>query len=88
METQQDEPSTLGKKGPDAVIDGTGTAAVRATRVGKGNGRVYTVFFTADDGNPGGVVSGEVYISVPHDQGHPVAIDDGPVSGYFDSTVQ
>jgi hypothetical protein len=85
---QQDEPPALGKQGPDAVIDGTGTAAVRATRLGKGNGRVYKVFFTANDGKPGGEVSGVVYISVPHDQGHPLAIDDGPVTGYFSSTVQ
>jgi hypothetical protein len=85
---QQDEPPALGEQGPDAVIDGTGTAAVRATRLGKGNGRVYKVFFTASDGKSGGAVSGVVYISVPHDQGRPVAIDDGPVSGYFNSTVQ
>jgi hypothetical protein len=85
---QQDEPPALGKQGPDAVIDGTGTAAVRAARLGKGNGRVYKVFFAADDGKPGGAVSGVVYISVPHDQSCPVAIDDGPVSGYFNSTVR
>ena len=85
---QQDEPPALGKQGPDAVIDGTGTAAVRAARLGKGNGRVYKVFFAADDGKPGGAVSGVIYISVPHDQTSPVAIDNGPVSGYFNSTVQ
>jgi hypothetical protein len=85
---QQDEPPALGKQGPNAVIDGTGTAAVRAARFGKGNGRVYKVFFTASDGKPGGEASGVVYISVPHDQGRPVAIDDGPASGYFNSTVQ
>ena len=85
---QQDEPPALGKQGPDAVIDGSGTAAVRAMRLGKGNGRVYKVFFTANDGKPGGAVSGVVYISVPHDQSYPAAIDDGPVSGYFNSTVQ
>ncbi len=85
---QQDEPPALGKQGPDAVIDGTDTAAVRATRLGQGNGRVYEVLFAADDGKPGGLVSGVVYISVPHDQAHPVAIDDGPVSGYFDSTAR
>jgi hypothetical protein len=85
---QQDEPPALGKQGPDAVIDGTGTAAVRAARLGKSNGRAYKVFFAANDGKPGGAVSGVVYLSVPHDQGCPAAIDDGPVSGYFNSTVQ
>ena len=85
---QQDEPPALGKQGPDAVIDGTGTAAVRAMRLGQGNGRVYKVFFAANDGKPGGAVNGVVYISVPHDQTSPVAIDNGPASGYFSSTVQ
>jgi hypothetical protein len=85
---QQDEPPALAKQGPDAVIYDTGTAAVRATRLGKGNGRVYKVSFTADDGKPGGAVSGAVYISVPHDQAHPVAVDDGPTAGYFNSTAQ
>jgi hypothetical protein len=85
---QQNEPPALGKQGPDAVIDGTGTAAVRATRLGSGNGRVYKVFFVTNDGKPGGAVSGVVYISVPHDQGSPVAVDDDTVSGYFDSTAR
>ena len=84
---RQDEPPALGKQGPDAVMDGSDTAAVRAIRLGKGNGRVYQVFFTADDGKPDGAVNGVVSISVPHDQGHPEAIDDGPVTGYFNSTM-
>jgi hypothetical protein len=85
---QQDEPPALGKRAPDAVVDGTGVAAVRATRLGKGDGRVYRVCFTANDGKPGGAADGVVYISVPHDQGHPVAIDGGLVIGYFNSTAQ
>ena len=85
---QQDEPPALGKQGPDAELDDSGSGAVRATRLGKGNGRVYMVFFTANDGKPDGAVSGVVYISVPHDQGKPTAIDDGPVGGYFNSTAQ
>lgn len=82
----QDEP--LGNKSPDAVVDGSATASVRATRSGKGNGRVYQVFFTATDGKPDGTVNGVVQITVPHDQAHTTAIDDGPLKGYYNSTGQ
>lgn len=82
---QQDEPPGIAGQGPDALVDGSGTAAVRAARMGKGNGRVYKIFFTASDGKPDGSVDGVVFIGVPHDQAHPVAIDDGPVTGYFNS---
>jgi hypothetical protein len=52
----------------DAAGIGTSTAQVKATRNGKGTGRVYTISFTADDGK-GGVSSGSVTVTVPHDQG-------------------
>ena len=48
----QDEPvksTGSGKTSPDAVIQ-TGAASVRAERAGHGNGRVYRITFTADDG--------------------------------------
>ena len=48
---------------------GTSTAQVRAQRDGKGNGRVYTISFTASDGQ-GGEASGAVEVTVPHDQGN------------------
>ena len=49
-----------------------------------GNGRVYRISFTADDGN-GGSCTGEVLVSVPKSQGKKgAAVDDGPL---FDSTV-
>jgi hypothetical protein len=51
---------------PDAGGVGTPTARVRAERSGTGDGRVYTIHFTADDGN-GGVTPGQVQVKVPHD---------------------
>src|SRR5258706_2876255 len=48
---------------------GTSTASVRSERTGQrqspGNGRVYHIFFTANDGRPGGMCSGEVKVGVP-----------------------
>lgn len=51
----------------DAAFSGS-TAQVRASRDGKGNGRIYTIAFTADDGKSG-TSSGSVTVVVPHDQG-------------------
>ena len=80
----QDE-ATEGLGDGDTCPDGQGidtsTAQLRAERSGAGNGRVYTIFFTAIDGR-GGSTPGSVKASVPHDQAHP-AVDDGPL---FDST--
>lgn len=82
---QQDEPPFFKNKGLDATLDAPGLFSVRAARCANGNGRVYKVSFTASDGKPDGSVDGVVYLTVPHDQAHPVAIDDGPVTGYFNS---
>lgn len=41
---------------------------VRAERSGTGDGRVYRIAFTGDDGN-GGTCTGSVTVGVPHDQG-------------------
>ena len=80
----QDEPlNTFGDGNfePDGGGLGTSTAQVRAERSGSkkvpGNGRVYEISFTAEDGN-GGKCSASVTVCVPHDQrkGH-VCIDDG-----------
>jgi hypothetical protein len=87
---EQDEPvvsGATGDTGPDGIIDSNGNAWIRAQRDASGNGRVYKVYFSAKDGNPGGDVDGFVYVTVPHDRGRgAIAIDDGPVTGYFDST--
>jgi YVTN family beta-propeller protein len=73
-----------GNTAPDGRGVGTSIAEVRAERVGGGNGRVYHIGFTADDGN-GGVCTGNVKVGVPHDQ-RPgaTAVDDG---ANYDSTL-
>lgn len=75
----QDEPVKGlgdGDTGPDAVLQGD-TVLLRAERSGKGNGRVYMVHFTAEDGN-GGSCTGSVRVTVPKDRDHGgSAIDDG-----------
>lgn len=80
----QDEPVNGlgdGDTGPDAVI-GTGGAKLRAERAGKGNGRVYEIHFTADDGRLG-QCSGTVRVCVPHSQRQASCTDDGQS---YDST--
>jgi hypothetical protein len=50
---------------PDAVINPNGGVSLRAERFGNGNGRVYTIWFTAGDGR-GGSCEGSVQVCVPH----------------------
>ncbi len=61
----------------DASGVGTSTASVRADRNGRGDGRVYTIAFTATDAE-GASTSGSVTVVVPHDQGD----DDDHEEGY------
>jgi hypothetical protein len=68
---------------PDADGIGTDTAWVRAERTGTprapGNGRVYTISFTATDPD-GNACSGAVSTCVPHDQGRGrQCVDEGPL---------
>jgi len=82
----QDEPTNGlgdGDKSPDGAGVGTGTAEVRSERSGTGDGRVYHIMFSADDG-AGGSCTGEVLVTVPHDQSGAAAVDQGAL---FDSTV-
>lgn len=68
----QDEPtngSGKGDKFPDGFGLGTDTASIRVERDGTGDGRVYEIFFTADDGN-GGQCSSSRLLGVPHDNNH------------------
>jgi len=76
----QDEPLNVQADGstcPDAVI-ANGSAQVRAERSGRGNGRVYVISFTANDGR-GGSCDGAVAVCVPHDRNQVVCTDDGQV---------
>lgn len=82
----QDEPVNRlgdGDSAPDGFGVGTSEAQIRAERSGTGNGRVYTISFTADDGK-GGDCTNTVQVGVPHDQGKgQIPIDDGQ---NYDST--
>jgi hypothetical protein len=81
----QDEPTRgqgMGDQSPDGFGIGTSTAQVRAERAGAGDGRVYHIDFTANDGR-GGECTGEALVSVPHDQRGAPAVDSGAT---FDST--
>ena len=82
---KQDEPTTglgSGDQSPDASGIGTTTAHLRAERDGTGDGRVYHIYFSADDGK-GGIVNGVILVSVPHDLSGKPAVDEGPI---YDST--
>lgn len=72
-----------GNTAPDGRGVGGATAEVRAERAGSGDGRVYAISFTAEDGN-GGSCSGAVRVGVPKSQGSGAAVDSGQS---FDSTV-
>jgi Concanavalin A-like lectin/glucanases superfamily len=73
-----------GDASPDGFGTGTSTAELRAERAGNGNGRVYHIAFSADDGF-GGTCAGEVRVSVPKSRGqNGAAVDDGAL---YDSTV-
>jgi hypothetical protein len=87
----QDEPVDTfgdGNHVPDGMGVGTNTAQVRAERSGTkkvpGDGRVYHIFYTADDGK-GGTCSGYVTVCVPHDQGQGMNCVDG--GSLYDSTM-
>jgi len=74
-----------GDKSPDGFGVGTDKAQVRAERSGNGDGRVYFIGFTVDDGK-GGTCSGIVQLPVvPHDQSKKKII--GNQGALFDSTL-
>jgi hypothetical protein len=73
----QDEPTDGAGDGdtcPDARGVGTPTAQLRAERKGSGNGRVYTIYFTATDAR-GNSSPGRVKVGVPKDE-HGTAVED------------
>ena len=68
---RQDEPTSGvgdGDTCPDGAGVGSATAQLRAERSGTGDGRVYTIFFTAQNSRAG-KSRGTVQVCVPHDQG-------------------
>jgi hypothetical protein len=80
----QDEPVNGlgdGDTRPDALIKGR-KLFLRAERSGEGNGRVYQIRFTADDGH-GGTCSGTANVRVPLKKPQQSVIDDGQ---FYDST--
>ena len=67
-----------GTTSPDAVLQG-GDVLLRKERSGRGNGRVYSIDFIADDGK-GGSCMGAISVCVPHDQKKPIrCVDDGRI---------
>lgn len=71
-----------GKTCPDATGVGTAGVKVRAERSGQLDGRVYHVFFQAEDGR-GGRCESQVTVCVPHDN-HGACVDQGAL---YDSAV-
>jgi hypothetical protein len=84
---KQDEPTNGlgdGDTAIDGVIGAAGAFALRAERSGSGDGRVYHVAYEASDGK-GGLCSGELLASVPHDQSQKGGAVDG--GALYDSTL-
>ena len=82
----QDEPVNDhgdGNTETDGAGVGTSTAQVRAERSGLGDGRVYVIHYTGDDGK-GGSCSGAVLVGVPHDQSGAPPVDSGQI---YNSTI-
>ena len=85
----QDEPVNGlgdGDTAPDAQAGSApNKVLLRAERAGGGDGRVYTVAFTASDGQ-GGTCSGTVNVGVPRDRGNgATAVDSGATFNSFGS---
>ncbi|HEY4187744.1 MAG TPA: hypothetical protein VGP07_21890, partial [Polyangia bacterium] len=61
---------------PDIAIVGTNAVELRAARRPQGDGRLYTIFFEAQDPT-GNTKTGSCHVSVPTVQGGPTAVDSG-----------
>jgi hypothetical protein len=76
----QDEPVF---HGPDARLGAQSNEVwLRAERLGRGDGRVYRVEYSASDGH-GNSCGGTALVGVPHDWAHPLAQDSGGSFGSF-----
>jgi hypothetical protein len=65
-----------GNTEPDIILE-CDRVQLRSERQGGGNGRVYTLGWTAVD-DSGNETEGECIVTVPHDQSGREAVDDGP----------
>lgn len=54
-------------KARDIVVDAEGSISLRATRLGRGSGRVYTIRYTAEDAS-GNSATGSASVTVPHNR--------------------
>lgn len=70
-----------GDTSPDAVIQGN-NVLLQAKRAGNGNGRVYQVSFTANDGF-GRSCTGAVTVCVPRDRGGASCVNDGQLYNFL-----
>jgi hypothetical protein len=70
---------------PDASGVGTNAVMIRSERSGRGDGRVYVINFTANDGN-GGQCTGSVMVNVPHDQSSNKGGHGGQCTGHNQSS--
>ena len=83
----QDEPVNAqgdGNTRPDATGIGTSTASVRAEREGNGNGRVYTIYFTASSAGGAQPCTGTVEVGVPKSKKRDAVNDDPLFNSVFD----
>jgi hypothetical protein len=66
IDVKSNESSSPGSKGPDWKITGPLTLDLRADRLGKGKGRIYTITVESED-DGGNSATAEVTVVVPHD---------------------
>jgi hypothetical protein len=69
IDVKSNESSSPGSKGPDWEITGPLTLNLRADRLGKGTGRIYTITVESED-DGGNLATAEVTVVVPHDMRH------------------
>ena len=84
----QNEPTNSKGEGDtpiDAFIRPDGTVLLRAERTGEGDGRTYSIHFTAT--NSGGNASGSVQVFVPHSDRKKGKDKDGAEGQLYDSTL-
>jgi len=66
----------------DAIIQGNGSVLLRSERSGNGDGRVYTITYTATTPLGIGCINNTISVGVPHDQGKGKT----PIDSEYDAT--